>query len=85
MLLSEFWERVTLLCLEFDASVTSGVRSRLRNTIVGGAEGSWHMYGMAADCVLDDPSRTDAFVARARKLFEYVLPEGDHVHVQGEK
>jgi Peptidase M15 len=58
-------------------------RSEKRNTQVGGAGLSWHKYGLAADVVLDDAGDKAGFIERAKKLFPFVLDEGDHIHVQG--
>ena len=86
MLIAEFWEKAVLICKEFDGSMTSGVRSKQRNASVGGAGLSWHVAGLACDVVLDDPGRKGDFIQRAKAYdFPFILDEGDHIHLQGEK
>jgi hypothetical protein len=68
--------------------VTSGRRSRVRNRLVGGIKGSFHLQGRAADVVIPRDERA-AFIAAAWSQRvtasctgpEEVINEGDHVHL----
>ena len=78
-------ERVRCLCALFDASVTSGVRTKTRNAAVGGADFSKHQItygGMGWDLVCDRPVRRTDLANAARTLGFLVQVEGDHVHLQ---
>ena len=60
-------------------ALTSWWRSPERNTAVGGAPQSQHLYGLAVDAV---PRDFDAFMADARRIGLYAVDEGNHVHLQ---
>ena len=47
--------------------VTSGARCAHWNKMVGGAEHSQHLYGLAVDLHFDDPNEAKAFAALAEK------------------
>ena len=81
----DFWERVNDLCEKHNGSVSSGYRSKSRNTRVGGSEQSKHLTGWAADIVLDNmaTAERDKFVIAAREMGLWVLDEADHIHLQG--
>ncbi len=84
MTYTEFAITARNLCQLFDASVTSGIRTRQRNSLVGGADESRHQIpygGKALDLVLDDTNRKDELAEAARKLGLFALVESDHVHV----
>lgn len=59
------------------ARVTSWFRSPWRNVAVGGRRFSMHLLGLA----LDLAPVTAQTEAAARRLFPFVLNEGDHLHV----
>ena len=86
MTYSEFCWTVRILCVLHNASETSGIRSPVRNELVGGVERSRHMVangGMARDLILDEPNAENRFslVTSAKKLGLFALDEGDHIHV----
>jgi uncharacterized protein YcbK (DUF882 family) len=84
---TRFWDLVDSLCLEFDGSVTSGRRSTERNRKIGGAINSRHVLGYAADVVLDDWTKQEAFTKRAQSLGLRVIDEVKkkyHLHVDVE-
>lgn len=61
--------------------VSSGYRNALVNSLVGGAEDSYHMFGRAADITADDLDRLYEVV----QLFEwkecYINKEKNYIHV----
>nr|QJB19233.1 MAG: hypothetical protein [Microvirus sp.] len=70
-------------CFYFGGSVTSWLRSQRRNRLVGGVDHSFHIYGLAADVVLDDFSMStvadrEAFAAA---LGLKLIFEGSHDHL----
>lgn len=71
------------LCRDLDASVTSWFRTPARNSLVGGVPASYHLRGLAVDCVLDHdtPENRTAFAHRARQLGLRTIDERDHIHV----
>lgn len=78
-----FVQRVQSLAQLVPFQVTSFVRSRAHNAAVGGVSDSQHLLGTAADLVPTGGTMDDLAAAAAQSgLFGYVLPEGDHVHVQ---
>ena len=82
---SEFAFTMRILCELFDCSISSGIRSEKRNTLVGGVAGSRHMLkngGKAVDLVPDDtsPQQMGRLVKACRTLGFYAQDEGDHVH-----
>lgn len=83
-----FMERVRCLQVLYEASVTSGGRSSLRNSKVGGNRLSKHKieFGcMAVDLVPNDmwPEVRKEMVITANKFGMWAEDEEDHVHVQG--
>jgi uncharacterized protein YcbK (DUF882 family) len=84
MLREEFLEAAYSIAEEHGGSITSGLRSKLRNRVVGGHSRSRHLTGFAVDVVLDEMS------AEAKRKFQDALiaagllglDEGDHIHVQ---
>jgi hypothetical protein len=70
------------LCLDFNASVTSWQRSPKRNHHVGGATDSFHLEGLGADLVPDDPAVLDELVDAAKKRGLDAVNEGDHAHLE---
>ena len=84
MTYTEFAVTTKNLCQLFDASVTSGIRTKQRNRLVGGADKSRHQIpygGKALDLVPDDPNRKEELAEAARKLGLIALIEEAHVHV----
>lgn len=82
MILHEFITAVAVLSIEFNFSITSWIRTKLRNKEVGGDPHSFHLLGLAVDCVLDNPADNDAFIRRARRLVLDAVDEGDHIHLE---
>lgn len=77
----DFSYKIALLSKHHPLSVTSWIRTRRRNTAVGGAANSAHLYGLAVDVVLDEPLHNDRLMADAQKLGLVAIDEGDHVHL----
>lgn len=83
MTYGEFSNIKRTLCILFDASETSGIRSTRRNHKVGGASKSCHQieFGYAADLVPDDMDDVDEMHEMAVKLGLFALVEADHIHI----
>ena len=83
MNLGWWYERVDLLCLALDCSMTSSRRTAKRNASVGGATKSQHLTGQAWDVVPDDPSpeRYKLVESKFKAAGFYTLLESDHLHV----
>jgi len=77
-----FEDKITVLLLAYPGSITSWIRSKSRNTLVGGANNSLHLLGLAVDIVLDSVGDKADFKIMAQRLNLWVLDEGDHLHVQ---
>ncbi len=77
-----FADKVLALCLIYDCSETSGFRTDMRNTAVGGADDSRHKEALAKDIVPDDVRQTHEIKHAAQKLGLWVLVESDHIHLQ---
>ncbi len=84
---SEYHTLVIALCILHDASVTSGFRTKKRNTAVGGAPRSRHPEACGDDLVPDDntPKKRRALIADAKKLGMWAKNETTHVHVQAKR
>jgi hypothetical protein len=88
--MAEFIERIRCLCVLLRCSMTSGMRTSDRNTMVGGARRSKHLVsfgGLAVDLVPDDDStetRTSV-VTMAKQFGLWAVDEMDHVHIQGKE
>jgi len=84
--LEQFWSRVFNLCIKFNGSWTSGLRTRKRNRLKGGHELSRHQSGYAMDVVLDDmrDDNVHAFTEAAEMIDIRVVDERDkgHLHLQ---
>ncbi len=84
MSFSEFAITIRTLCVVFQCSEASGIRTEARNELVGGVVGSRHQIkhgGKARDLVPDDPDEKPRLIAAAVALGFYAQDEGDHVHV----
>ena len=87
-MIGDFYESVVLVAAVHGYSVTSGFRTVLHNTAVGGSETSRHRNGLAVDLVPDQSEamivrRTPAALLRdLEDLGYWCLDEGDHIHVQ---
>jgi len=86
MTYTEFNLYCKALCLLYKCSESSGIRTKYRNTLVGGAERSTHQtdYGFGKDLVPDvNSSENKAAISWAAETLgmSFVLIEDDHVHV----
>lgn len=73
---------VASYCRLTDGSITSWLRSRARNTAVGGVLWSAHLVGLAADVVYDAPLERAVRVALAARFGLRCIVESDHDHLQ---
>lgn len=64
------------------ASVTSFIRTARHNKIVGGLRRSYHLDGLAADLVPDEPSDASAIVTDAHTYGLDAVNEHTHVHIE---
>jgi len=78
----EFVNRVILLRIRWGFSVTSWGRTDQYNKEVGGINGSWHLYWLGLDVVLDKMVKNIEFEKDADRLGVLALFEGDHYHLQ---
>lgn len=83
MTYGEFCEIKRTLCILYDASETSGIRSPKRNRDVGGAKKSTHQpeFGFGSDLVPDDLANLRPMASTAEKLGVWALVEPDHLHI----
>lgn len=91
MTIGDFAEAVAHYCLLLNGSITSWGRTRARNTKVGGAKFSGHLFFRGVDVVYDDPTMLEANhptfpdgvrIETARRLGLRLIPERDHDHLQ---
>jgi hypothetical protein len=80
-------ERIRCLCALYDASVTSNLRTELRNSLprIKGSPNSKHQIsfgGCGWDLVPDQWTERRPMAQAARKLGFKVQVEDDHVHLQ---
>lgn len=80
--MTEFLTHILCLCMQYDGSVTSWVRSKTRNTLIGGHANSFHLKGLAVDVVLDDRTKDQAFHDDVERLGYKALIESTHIHCQ---
>lgn len=86
---SDFWVVVNEGCRRFGGSVVSGIRSKERNTYVGGHPKSRHLTGLAADVSFlpedaDSKSRCNECFAwfYQQGLHGYIRESGTSLHIQ---
>lgn len=77
-----FLEKILSLAVKYPLSVSSWIRSPVRNVMVGGHERSLHLLGLAVDIVLDDMGRTKDFIRDCHRIGLIAVDEKDHIHVQ---
>jgi hypothetical protein len=77
-----FCHCVRSLCFTHQASVTSWFRTEKRNAAEHGHTNSWHLDGLGADLVPDDPAKKPFLILAAAQLGLQAFDEGDHVHVE---
>lgn len=81
------WGVYDLICEKWGAKITSGYRCRQRNKVVGGAEYSPHLWGVAIDFKIADPRKNEEVVEYLRSLgivrIGYLKYKGktDHIHI----
>ncbi len=80
--LYQFLHAVYVLCMNHRGSVTSWIRTRYRNELVGGLPTSLHLHGLACDIVFDPPETPGRAATAAGVLGLHCLIEHDHLHVQ---
>jgi len=80
--LTTFAHAILFICKQHDASVTSWIRSEKHNAAVGGKAHSWHLDGLGADVVPDDPARKPFIILTAARLGLQAIDEGAHVHIE---
>lgn len=68
---------IQALCVLYNGSVISGVRSRQRNTILGGHLYSLHLVGLASDVVFDTKRYRSLALRRARHMGLHHKLKGD--------
>ena len=87
-MIGDFYESVVLVAAVHGYSVTSGFRTVLHNTAVGGSKTSRHRIGLAVDLVPDPTPILQvkrspaALIKDLEELGYWCLDEGDHIHVQ---
>jgi len=77
-----FAVHVVALCMTHRASVTSWYRTSTRNKSKGGSINSFHLEGLAADLVPDNPIDGNDIMHDAHQRGLDAVNEGDHVHVE---
>lgn len=84
--IQEFWLAVYRYASRVRGSVISGFRTVGRNRAVGGVSNSYHLQGLAADVVLDEPLThpvaTDVRHRLAADLGIQLVIESDHDHLE---
>ena len=80
--IGEFCQKISRLCFTHHCSVTSWIRTILRNKTVWGHPKSRHLTGYGIDLVPDDWGTVDALMKDVRELGFLAINEGDHIHVQ---
>lgn len=78
----DFFLAVMGLSSRFKFSVQSWGRSVQHNRDVKGQDDSMHLYFLAIDCTLDDPSETPEFIAACKRLGLVVVKDPKYLHVQ---
>lgn len=79
---SDFIEKVLLLCYRHRGSVTSWGRTVKHNKEVGGVDVSWHLLWLGIDVVLDEMKKNTEFETDAVRLGLKPILEVDHYHLQ---
>ena len=77
-----FLSDMLILCFKFNGSVTSWIRTEIRNASVGGTGDSLHLYGYAVDIVLDDEALYDEAIDFAHSLDYDCEYHRGHLHVE---
>lgn len=78
----KFASDINYLAIKYSFSVTSWFRTDKRNKLVGGVNGSYHLFGLAVDIVLDDITERSEFIKDCKSIGLKVVPEIDHIHIQ---
>lgn len=77
-----FCLHVRALAEQFNISVISWWRTEKRNADVGGHAQSFHLEGLGADLVPDDPTDIPAITDEARARGLQVSPKAGALHVE---
>lgn len=78
----EFAERISLIGMTCEGSVTSWGRSEKHNRAVGGKPLSGHRLFLGVDMVFDTPAGKVRAAELAKKLGLTATDEGDHTHLE---
>lgn len=82
--MTEFLLIIVGICLQYDCSVTSWIRTASRNKILGGHPESFHLAAMAIDLVPDNQAQTPKIIARLERLGVRAIANGGYIHAQPE-
>lgn len=79
----EFLKKIVILCAKYRLSVSSWIRSSIRNSRVGGSANSWHLKGFAVDIVTDTwPAIPPGMLDDIKNHDLHYLIEKTHIHIQ---
>ena len=80
---SEFHNIVRPIAMRYGASVTSGLRSKKRNKMVGGKDNSRHLLDLAADYAIDNPADKKDFMEECERQGLVAIESNNNaVHIQ---
>ena len=80
---TEFHNIVRPIAMLYGASVTSGLRSKKRNKMVGGKENSRHLLDLAADYAIDNLDDKKDFMEECeRQGLVAIASNNNAVHIQ---
>ena len=81
-MISDFIEKILILCYKYQGSVSSWGRTREHNTDVGGVHNSFHMLWLGIDVVFKPMVKNVEFEQDADLLGLQAIFEGDHYHLE---
>ena len=77
-----YLQDMIVLCLRYNGSVTSWIRSPKRNENVGGVPDSLHLVGLAVDVAFDTPEDKEDAHKFAKSMGYDVVPYSGHLHIE---